>query len=113
MSVARYFNPKLRARIAAGDIPGWLQRHPRKTYIFAAVLSAPAWADRVAINALRAEARRLTCTTKVRHVLDHEIPINHPYVCGLTVPGNMRVVTYAQNAYKSNRWSPDQLELAL
>jgi len=77
----------------------------------AAVLSAPSWADRAAIRALRDEARRLTVVTKVRHVLDHVIPLNHPRVCGLTISANLRVITFAQNAYKSNHWNPDQLEL--
>lgn len=84
MSIARYYNPRLRARILAGDIPGWLQRHPRRSYILAAVLSAPAWADREAINVLRAEARRLSSISNVKHVLDHIIPLTHPDVCGLT-----------------------------
>lgn len=111
MSIARYFNPRLRVRIISGDVPGWLLRHPRKTYIFAAILSAPPWADREAIRVLRAEARRLSCTTKVPHVLDHIIPLTHPDVCGLTVSCNLRVITRTQNAWKSNRWNPHQLEL--
>jgi 5-methylcytosine-specific restriction endonuclease McrA len=111
VSIARYYNPRLRARIAAGDSPGWLQRHPRRAYIVAAILSAPPWVDRAAVNVIRDEARRLTAETGVPHVLDHVVPLSHPMVCGLTVPWNLRVITYAQNAAKSNRWHPDQLEL--
>lgn len=111
MSIARYYSPALRRRLLAGTVPGWLQRHPRKAYIIACTLSAPPWADRVAIRALRDEARRLTVVTGVLHVLDHVIPVTHPDVCGLTVHENLRVITYAQNAYKSNRWNPHQLEL--
>lgn len=113
MSIARYFNPRLRARIAAGDIPGWLTRHPRRAYIMAAIVSAPPWVDRAALTALRDEARRLTRETGTPHVLDHHpVPLTHPYVCGLTVPWNLRVVTYAVNAAKSNRYTPDQIEMA-
>lgn len=113
MSCARYFNPRLRARLLVGDLPAWLLKHPRKSYIVAAVLSAPDWVDRAALNALRDEARRLTKATGVEHVLDHIVPLTHPYVCGLTVPWNMQIMTRLQNAAKSNRWNPDQLELAL
>lgn len=111
MSCARYFNTRLRPLLLAGNEPPWLRRHPRRSYIVAAVLSAPPWTDRKALNALRDEARRLTALTGVEHVLDHIVPLCHPYVCGLTVPWNLRVITRAQNAAKSNHWTPDQLEL--
>lgn len=113
MSIARYFNPALRGRLQRGDEPGWLQRHPRRRYIIAAIISAPPWSDREAIHVLRDTARRLTRETGKQHVLDHIIPLNHPDVCGLTVSWNLRVVTYAQNAYKGNRWNPHQLEFEL
>jgi hypothetical protein len=46
-------------------------------------------------------------------VVDHDIPLNHPYVCGLTVPHNLKVMTRGQNAAKADKFSPDQLELEL
>lgn len=113
MSVARYFCPRLRARIVAGEVIRWLERHPRKSYIVAAVLSSPPWVDRAAMKALREEARRLTETSGVKHVLDHIVPLQHPSVCGLSVPWNLQIITYAQNAAKSNKWAPDQLTLDL
>lgn len=113
MSCARYFNPQLRRRILSGNVPEWLERHPRKSYITAAVIQSPEWVDRSALRALRDEARRLTAATGVRHVLDHIIPLNHPYVCGLHVPWNLRPVPWASNAAKGNKFSPDQLELPL
>lgn len=113
MSCARYFNPRLRPLILAGQEPDWLLRHPRRSYIRQAVLSALPWVDRAALNALRDEARRLTRETGVEHVLDHIVPLNHPAVCGLTVPWNLRVITRAQNGAKGARWAPDQLELDL
>lgn len=110
MTVARYFNPRLRARLLAGEEPGWLQRHIRRPYIIMAVMSMASWADRDAITALRKEAKRRTQETGIKHVVDHEIPLCHPYVCGLTVETNMRVIPHAVNAAKGNKWHPDQME---
>lgn len=113
MSIARYFNPRLRARLLAGESPSWLMKHPRRQYIVTCVLASVYWGDRKAIQELRNKARYLTLTTGVRHVLDHEIPISHKYVCGLHIAENLRVVPAAVNAYKSNKYSPDQMELSL
>lgn len=114
MNVSGFFRPQLRHCLITGsDVPRWLRRHPRFAYIKAVVLSTPEWCDREAVKALRAEARRLTAVTGVRHVLDHIVPVNHPDVCGLTVPCNLQIITARQNAYKSNKWNPWQLDLPL
>lgn len=94
----------------AGEEPGWLQRHPRRGYIIQALLSCPPWADREKMRALRDKARRISESTGIPHVLDHEIPLNHPYVCGLTVHENMKVVPRKVNSAKSNKWFPDQTD---
>lgn len=111
MSTVRYFNPTMRRKILAGLIPWWVEQHPRRAYIVAANLATPDWVDRKELAALHSEARRLTIETGIEHVLDHIVPLSHPYVCGLTVPWNLQVITRAQNAAKSNRWNPDQLTL--
>lgn len=38
---------------------------------------------------------------------DHTVPINHPYVCGLHCPDNLRNIPAAENQRKSNNWWPD------
>lgn len=111
MSTVRYFNPTMRRKILAGLTPWWVEQHPRRAYIVAANLSTPDWVNRAELKALHDEAKRRTAETGVEHVLDHIVPLSHPYVCGLTVPWNLRIVTRAQNAAKSNKWHPDQLEL--
>lgn len=113
MSTTRYINPKLKRRLIAGECPEWLTMHVRASYIIAAVLSAPFWVDRKALYALRDQARELSKSTGVPHVLDHIVPLCHPCVCGLTVPWNIRVVPHAVNAAKGGEWHPDQLELSL
>ncbi len=111
MSIARYFNPKLRPKILANAEPQWLKDHPRRSYSFATVISVPTWCPRWRIDLLHAWAKMKSELTGVEHVLDHEVPLCHPYVSGLTVPWNLRIITRKQNAAKSNRFMPDQLEL--
>lgn len=111
MSTVRYFNPTMRRKILAGSIPWWVQQHPRRSYIVAANLSTPDWVDRNVLKRMHEEAKAATRETGIEHVLDHIIPLSHPDVCGLTVPWNLQVVTRAQNAAKSNRWNPNQIEL--
>jgi len=106
MSVARYFNPKLRAGLLQGTQPEWLQRHPRRSYIIAAIISAPDWADRAGIEAKRREAKAHSIKTGVEHVLDHIVPLNSPIVCGLTVSWNFDITTRKANAAKSNHMWP-------
>lgn len=100
----------MRRRILAGAIPWWVEQHPRKAYIVAANLATPDWVDRRELTLLHRVAKRLTLLTGTEYVLDHVVPLSHPDVCGLTVPWNLQIVTRAQNAAKSNKWSPNQLE---
>lgn len=106
-----------RERILAGDVPKWISNRPRNSYIKQVVLSAPPWLDlelRREILAMHAEAQRLTLETGVPHVLDHDIPLNSPHVCGLSVPWNIVIRTELENSRKSNRFpDPNQLSLPL
>jgi len=100
-----------RKRVVVGDIPLWIQNRGRTKYIAAVVLSAPPWVDRWELYALKHTAAALSIMTGRLHVLDHIVPLNHPRVCGLTVPWNLRIVPWRVNASKGNRWCPEQLEL--
>lgn len=55
------------------------------------------------IDALYAEARRLTKETGVRHEVDHVYPIQGKNSCGLHVPWNLQIVTGSHNRKKGNR----------
>lgn len=113
MSIVRYFNPTLRRKLLAGEVPDWLKRHPRRRYIEAANKATPDWVDRDQLKRIREYAHLKSIALGVELVLDHIVPLNHPYVCGLGVPWNLRIITRAQNAAKCGKWSPDQMELPL
>jgi hypothetical protein len=104
---------KLRADLLAGVEPEWLIKHPRRRYVRAVALSVPDWVDWPHVERLHHWKRLLTMATGVEHVVDHVIPLNHPHVCGLTVPHNLKVMTRPQNAAKADKFSPDQYELDL
>lgn len=106
-----FVRPGSRARILAGDVPIWISNNARASYIASVCVSAPPWVRRADFAALMAERDRLRDATGERYTLDHIVPINHPMVCGLTVPWNLRAVHWRVNAAKSNRFTPDQLEL--
>jgi hypothetical protein len=111
MTVLRYSNFKLRARLLAGDEPAWLRKHPRRSYIVQCVLATPPWTDLNRLRDLGRRAKALTERTGIEHVVDHCIPLNHKYVCGLNVPSNLTITTRAANAAKSNHWTECHGEL--
>jgi hypothetical protein len=111
MGMLDYIRMKSRDRLVVGDVPLWIANSPRRRYIAQVVLSAPPWVDREALRLIQYRARCLTELTGIPHEVDHIVPLNHPNVCGLTVPWNLEVVPSAANAAKSNKWLPGQLEL--
>ena len=100
-----------RLMLLAGELPLWIKNSPRSRYIAAIVLSAPPWVDRKALMAMHNIAQRLSASTGIPHSLDHIVPVNHPRVCGLTVPWNLEIVPLRVNMAKSNNWCPEQMEL--
>lgn len=108
---ARQCRLKRRAYFAHGVEalpPSW-----RKKWLIQRIVATPEWVDMTAIRAVYDEAATLTEETGIPHNVDHCVPLNHPAVCGLHVPWNLRAIPKKCNGAKSNHWSPDQLELEL
>lgn len=110
MSLVRY-TLRLRARIIAGDEPDWLKKHSRRAYIVQATLARPTWVTAAMLRPLEQRRKLLSRIHGVEFVMDHDIPLTHPYVCGLTVPANLVLMPRAANANKGNTWAPDQMRL--
>ncbi len=96
-----------------GEYVAWIENSKRASYIRQAVLSFPPWVDMDELMKIWAKCRALENETGVPHSMDHSIPLNHPYVCGLTVPWNIQITTRAVNSSKGNKWHPDQIPLTL
>ena len=60
----------------------------------------PSWVDRTEI------ARIYEACPPGYHV-DHEIPLNHPLVCGLHVPANLKPIPARENLSKRNSFNPE------
>ena len=67
----------------------------------------PSWANQEKIREIYIEAKKLTNTTGVEHVVDHIVPRKHPLVCGLHNEFNLQILTRKQNSKKSNRFTAE------
>lgn len=107
----RKHSKKLRDMVLAGLPPPWLYLHPRRRYVEQKILATPPWVTHRAMLELHIRKLQISEDSGIKHTLDHIIPLNHPMVCGLNVPWNIQIVPHWHNARKSNRFSPEQMEL--
>lgn len=70
--------------------------------------ATPPWLTKHQLHEMKLMyAKRLNITRKtgIMHHVDHIVPLNHPEVCGLHLPWNLRVITEEENCAKSNNLS--------
>lgn len=101
-----------RKAVLAGYVPEWVANCPRNRYILQVIVSCPPWADRDELKAIQARTRELTESTGVPHHVSHIVPLNHPRMCGLTVPWNLEPKPAKANMAESNHVIPEE-QLAL
>jgi hypothetical protein len=111
MSILTYHRPKSKAALLRGDRPHWIHNNARASYIRQCVLSFPPWVSRTSLRAIWDECRRLEQLHGEPYHVAHIVPLNHPYVSGLSVPWNLIPKPRRVNLAEGNRWSPDQLPL--
>lgn len=109
----KFIGGTTREKILAGETPQWILRHSRRERLILNALATPPWVKARDFRHLRERAIRLTMLHGELYVLDHIVPLVHPYVCGLNVPENIAVIPHRVNANKSNKWFPDQGEFDL
>lgn len=66
------------------------------------IRATPQWANEKAILAVYQKAKELTEATGTPHDVDHIIPLQGKFVCGLHVESNLRAIPSALNRKKSN-----------
>lgn len=66
-------------------------------------VATPKWADREAIRAIYKKSKNLGPLFQV----DHIVPIQSKYVCGLHVDNNLRIIEDYLNILKSNNYWED------
>jgi hypothetical protein len=101
-----------RRRLIAGDTPGWVKRSARRPYIEQVLRSLPPWVDVRELRRIQDRARCISELSGIEHHVAHIVPLNHPRVCGLTVPWNLRIEPAKKNMSDGNKFAHDeQLEL--
>ena len=110
---------RIKAHVVRARVKRWRKENPGKARAIGRMREAqkinacPLWARRGAIReeiqAHYLHAEWLEKTTGISFHVDHIIPLQNDFVCGLHVPANLIVLEASQNIEKSAYWWPGQL----
>lgn len=64
--------------------------------------------ERIALERIYAEAKRVSEETGIAHHVDHIIPLQGKTVCGLHVSWNLQVIPANDNRAKSNKFAGEE-----
>ena len=67
----------------------------------------PKWANRENIERIYEECAKVTKEAGIIHHVDHIVPLQSKWVCGLHCEDNLRVITGSDNTHKLNSHWPD------
>ena len=89
----------------------WKAKNPDKVAAMCAQRRAaklkrtPAWADLNEIKCFYYRAQEMLEATGEEYEVDHIVPLQSPFVCGLHVESNLQIVTASFNGKKSNQFN--------
>lgn len=72
----------------------------------AAKQATPSWVNKQQLKAICKEAIELEKLDGIPRQIDHVIPLQHEFVCGLNIPANLQILTAHENLSKSNKFTP-------
>lgn len=67
----------------------------------------PKWYDKCKVDAIYEECTQVTKATGVEHHVDHIVPLQSKWVCGLHCEDNLRIITASENSHKLNSHWPN------
>lgn len=71
------------------------------------LLATPSWVNWERVASFYEEAQRLSVETGIEHHVDHMVPLQSKFVCGLHWEANLQILAGPANLSKGNRLWPD------